>query len=409
MKRLDFIRNSLIALPFLFSAHKTAAKEESINNPSDIRLHSNNPILAIKNTGEAYFPLGTHELDSVEVSTGRLYGPGIIIKSPKAMEAIVLKGSVVLDGLTFASKDDRRDGSCEIRLGEGLEHALIQNCKFLGASYACLSADRNGKDDKSLRYKKSAANIKFTYNNIHGEYSRHLYLHSVENLIVQANTFKGSKRDSIRLRQRCKKVQIVSNNFETIGTLPVKETPESSDVLDSFWSGEELIFSHNIIDGCSLHGLDLKGIDTHNIVISHNQIKRCGWHGISLAGDSEKDIALKNVIIESNLISECNLLQRDSEAAALMLSGPLNQIAIKGNQLFNNNGRGIMIQNREDKKTINQDLIVSGNIVKDSKIGILIFPCDGLLLKDNIATKIVTHEKDRSYKMTRAIIQDNLS
>lgn len=409
LKRIDFIRNSLFALPFLFSAREVNAKENAVSNPNDIRLYNNDPKLAIKNTGAAYFPLGTHELSALELSSGRLYGPGTIVKAPKAMEAIALSGSVEVEGLTFASLDDRRDGSCEIRLGEGLVHARIQDCNFIGSSYACISADRNGKNDKFLRYKKPASNIKFVNNNVVGNYSRHLYLHSIENLLIQANTFKSSKRDSIRLRQRCRKVQIINNNFENIGTLPVTEKPESSDVLDSYWSGDELIFSHNIIDGCSLHALDLKGIDTHNVIISHNHIKRCGWHGISLIGDSEKNIALKNVLIEGNLISQCNQLERDKEAAALMLSGPLEQVIVKANQLFQNKGRGIMIQNREDKKTINRDFIISANIVHDSKIGIIAFPCDGLILKDNIATSIITREKDRSYKMSRAIIQDNLS
>jgi len=409
MKRLDFIRSSLLALPFLFSSAKAATDSNEIFDPSDIRLHNNDPVQAIKKTGAAYFPPGIHELNSVVITDGRLFGPGTIRKSPKATEALTLKGAVLIEGLSFMSADDRRDGACEIRLGEALSHAIIKDCHFLGASYACIAADRNGKDDKSLRYKVTAANVKFINNEVGGEYSRHLYLHSVENILIQGNSFKKSKRDSIRLRQRCKKVQILSNNFENIGTLPVLEKPESADVVDSFWSGEEFIFSNNIIDGCALHCLDLKGIDTHNVLVTNNQIKNCGWHGISLMGDAKKNHPLKNVIINGNMISECNQLKRDPEAAAIMLSGPLKEISVSGNQLFRNLGRGLMLQNREDKKSINTDIIVTGNQIRDSKIGMVIYPCDGLILKDNISTKIITHDKDRSYKMARAIIQDNVN
>lgn len=407
MKRLEFIRASLLALPFALSPLRSSAKETALN-PSDIRRFNNDPSAAIKATGEAYFPPGQHQLNSLKITSGKLYGPGTITKAPQAMEAIIISGSVLIEELNFASADDRRDGCCEIRLGEGLERAVIQNCNFIGASYAAIAADKNAKSDKSLLYKKPAKNIKIINNDIAGAYSRHLYLHSTTDLLIAGNSFRRSKRDSIRLRQRCKHVQIINNNFEDIGTLPVLDKPESADVLDTYWSGEKLIFSNNIINGCALHAVDLKGIDTHNVIIANNQIIRCGWHGISLMGDSEKNIALKNIIIDSNTISECNLLKRDPDAAAIMLSGPLEEIIIKGNQLLKNNGRGLMVQNREDKKTINKNIVITSNIIHDSKIGILIFPCDGLILKDNITNKIVTHEKDRSYKMNRALIQDNL-
>lgn len=385
---------------------------------------------ALKENNACFIPPGKYLLKELILSEQKLYGHGQILMSPSAKFAIGLKSNTIIEGLEFISKSIYKNTISDLKILENAKHVLIKNNRFTSSTYSAISADINGKDDTSLTYKNSAQDIKILENFFTGNYSRHIYLHSVNDLIISHNSFSDSNFDSIRLRQRVENSIISHNIFKNIGTLKSKD---SQDAIDTYWSGNKLTISHNLIEGCSKHGLDIKGHNpngdygSEKIIISHNQIRNSQHCGISLsAGAALKNNIikpLKNIIIENNII-EANNQSKTPGNAGIQLRQGIQDSQITKNQIYGNLGRGIFAFNPIERAPQLKNLIISQNIVKNNGFkkdahGIILSSVENLVCTENICENekagneqqiglAIIHDTKRGFKKTTGIIKDNI-
>lgn len=282
---------------------------------------------------------GTYVVGDLNVSGKKITGSGTLVKSFSAERTLILDSDSTVEGITFQSTTTGVQRA-EIKLADGAENIKITNCTFKGSIYAAISADVNGADDSVLTYIDPASDIVIT-NCIFDGYTRPLYLHSVNNVVISNNVFKNTLRDAIRLRQNVGFCNITNNTFKNIGVRSedVVERPknwsslesytagtrvsvppfgiyeataanttigdnpatngasewtlidgayfETKDAIDTFWSGKDLVISNNVIESTGSVGLDIKGSEpsgdysTNNVVVTGNLIKDTFGIGIN--------------------------------------------------------------------------------------------------------------------------------
>lgn len=435
--RKDFFKLSLVSL-ISFKVH--AQNNDTENIPHNIKNFgakgdgkSDDSIAlkrCLKKFASCYIPRGHFLLNEVQIKDAKIYGNGEIKTATGAQYAIGLGSNTHLDGITFSAITPYKNSISDIKLLESASNIKITNCNFNSSTYSAINADANGIDDSSLSYKKNAANILISQNIFNGKYSRHIYLHSVQEIQILSNQFLNSLFDSIRLRQNTSDIIISSNLFKNIGT---QKSTDSQDAIDTYWSGNKLIISDNIIDKCSKHGLDIKGRQPSNkygsdkIQISNNQIRNTQHCGISLsAGATLKDkkiSPIENIIIHSNII-EKNNTSRTKGNAAIQLRQSIKSCQIYNNQVQNNYGRGIFVFNPIKGAPQSENIIISKNICLDNGYqndahGIIITDVKDLICTDNICkntksgnTQIVgiaiTHNKALGFNKTTGVIENNI-
>ncbi|MCO4755233.1 MAG: right-handed parallel beta-helix repeat-containing protein [Bacteriovoracaceae bacterium] len=338
----------------------------------------------------------------------------------EAADAIKVKGKdVLIQNVSFVCKVPTKNQSSVIRMLEGCENLRVVNCEFRGMAYCVVKADINSSLDKNLTYKTPVNGFSFIGNLCDG-FSRQLYLHNVQNLKITGNTFKNCLRDAIRLRQAVKSVIISENHFENIG----ESAGESADAIDTYWSGEELIISSNLIKGCAVHGLDLKGISpdaegqTSKVLVLGNIIQNCGFSGILASSGAHVKGATNSVSkfqFRSNIISGCNINNKNPNDAAIFLRHGVRECIISQNQISNHNGHCVVIGNFEDKALQAQDLIVSENqITANSGSCLVSLGAKNMLINNNIFkhkkghASIVAPDSYRKFKKTNFLEKDNL-
>lgn len=377
-------------------------------------------------------PLGTYLLADLPLNGKKIIGAGTIKRASGATYAVIMQGeSPSVEGLTFSTLASAINNESEIKLDDSVVFPTIINCTFKGTLYACVSADSNGADDSSLTYINPAKGLLFTNNVVEGSYSRHLYLHSVEDMIITNNRFKGSLRDSIRLRQATRKAVISKNTFEDIGesypniverpqnwsslqsynlddevsvppfgifkataaTTTIGANPattgagewtniapgyfETKDAVDGFWSTLEFIFTENIVSRTGGYGLDLKGSEpqgnysSQKMIISNNVFEDCFIGGINLfMGDFLSDSSFRyvsQVLITSNVITGCNRERFDVSESPIKLRGGLRGVTISNNIIERNYARAINISNVQGAK-ITKDVIIQANHIYSNGI-----------------------------------------
>ena len=371
MKRFTFLKSialgSLAASPFIANG-KTAQSKKRIHSPNsnilnygakgDGKTNDSSAVeAALKAHGEAYLPRLKNQfflLGNIKVNSSKIYGLGKIRKLTKANFIFELSGKKAeISGLSFESQLGSGNGFTEIKIGEDLEFGLIQNNRFDGKIYSAIGADKNGETDGSLRYSSRAKNIKIS-NNFFKGYSRPVYLHSVENIDISHNTFQDTFYDAIRLRQNTQFCLISSNTFENIGTV---NSTDSQDAVDSYWSGENLIISSNIIKSTNKQGLDIKGMapqknyGTGKVIISENHILNTKFSGILLSSGAKRSDGffqrVHNFIIKGNYIEGCNTARNGVGDAAILSRHGISNLIISENIIQSNHARGISIVNRE--------------------------------------------------------------
>jgi nitrous oxidase accessory protein NosD len=275
-------------------------------------------------------------------------------------------------------------------LTENSEDLIVSNCRFSGKAYSAVSGDINGSDDSSLFFKKPARRIHIINNSFAG-YVSPLYFHSIEEVIVRNNFFQDSFYDAIRLRQRVKKVIIESNQFKNIGT---SKQVVSRDAIDTYWSGVELIIRANILEDISALGFDIKGVDPDGLYknsyinVSDNIIKKTGYSAI-LVSSAQKPVKgpwshVGPVVIRGNLIENAHTINEQVNNAAIWFRHGVADGIISGNVIKNSFGHAIGVNNFEKKAPINENIVVTQNIINGCSSGIYLHKVNGKVVKDNI-------------------------
>lgn len=350
-----------------------------------------------------------------------IIGPGKIILQKGAQIHINGK-SCSITNIHFVAEGDYKNQSTVLKIDSKAKDITITNCTFEGSRYTILKADKNGESDKSLEFSSPVKGVYFGHNSCLGNFSRHLYLHGLRDIRIEGNTFKDSLRDSIRLRQNVKRTIISNNIFQNIGRI----SKESSDAIDSFWSGEELIISNNHIEDVATHGLDLKGLSpdangsSSNVIIQGNIIKNCQYSGINISSGAiikNKKNFISHYTLANNHISFCNLNKKENNYAAIYLRHGVKQLNIIGNILFNNYGHAILLGNFEESALQSESIIVAQNNISLLSKGqhcVYALAINGLSIYGNIfkgpkgSEYIDLNKKYKKFNSKEVLVENNL-
>jgi hypothetical protein len=373
----------------------------------------------------AFVPSGLFKLSNLTLDSKSIMGTGTLTRAAGSPHTITMLGdNPRIEGVTFDTAQSAVNGESDIKLGDSCQFPEVEKCKFRSTLYSAISADTNGVDDTSLTYAAPANGFVFQNNKVEGSYSRHLYLHNVESMRIVNNSFKGSKRDSIRLRQATRKVLISGNIFDDIGeewpdiierprnwsslesftlgqevsvppfgifrcivanstiganpaTLGAAEWTniaqgyfETKDVVDGFHSTIEFIFTNNIINKCASYGLDLKGAEpqglyvSQKMIITNNLFQNCFIGGINLFfGSFLNDLSFKyvsQISISNNIFTGNNRERFDVSESPIKVRGGVRGVSITNNIIEKNYARALNIANF-DGAGINKDFIITGN------------------------------------------------
>lgn len=378
----------------------------------------------VKNISGAMFLEGkTINLVNAVLGDGAcIQGPGTVIL-PAGSPALKIAGSNVrLSNIRIIAKGGKENHSAAVHLLETAANVRIDNCCFEGERYCVLKADRNSHKDSGLAYKKPVKGLHFQNNACEGSFSRHLYLHNVEGIVIEGNTFSNSLRDSIRLRQAVRSVIVSGNRFVNIGVL----SKESADGIDAYWSGEEVLITSNIFENIATHGLDIKGISpdreaaTSKVVIASNIFKNCRFSGVLLSSGALKPGSkniVENFIVSSNMFTGCNQNGKNPNDAAIFLRHGVVSASLTGNHIFNHRGHGIVLGNFESGAGQTKNVIVGHNQIavkgKENSC-VASFGADGVVIKGNVFSKsnnaqaLKMVESYKGFKSASNIIGDNL-
>lgn len=313
----------------------------------------------------AYVPAGTYLLRQLRLDGHTLYGEGTL-KTDQENVLVITGSGARVTGLRFATVNNR--ARAEIRLGEGCQNVEIDHCHFTGQAYSALAADKNGKNDSELLYKKPAGKVRFSSNHVQG-YVVSVYMHSVADLLIQGNYFSDSFYDAIRLRQAVERVIITNNMFSNIG---ISKEEVSRDAIDSFWSGRELIISHNIVKGTGCIGFDLKGHEPsgryflRNVLVIGNQIEDTNYSGIlvSAGGVTPGKKSVGPISIQSNILSGCNRKGQNIHDAAIWLHHGCESVQVSNNQINGHQGHGISFTNAMPGAPTQRLLQIHNNLIR---------------------------------------------
>lgn len=429
MKRISFLK-SLILTPFIASAIANDKRPPSNNKMTDLLDYGakgdgiQDDTLAfnkyLSQNDSLKLPDGKiFKIGSVLLNGKTIYGPGKIKIKVGENSAFILEGkNNRIENVEFVSQGKGQRPESEIILGESLDFAVITGCVFNGNLVNAIGSNMNANFDAPYiklpwRSKIIISDCKFS-----GEYLHHLYLHRIENLLIEKNFFQNSKQDSIRLRQWVKTVNIVNNIFESIGT---SSSTDSKDAIDCFWSGLELNILGNQFSDIATHCLDVKGhspdqdYGTSRIIISQNQIRRAGFSGILISSGSVTKSgwkAIQYVTVSQNHIEGCGHLTKNPNDAAIFMRHNQEMISITGNQIFKNHQKGIMLGNFEPDAPNSKNILINGNILnKNGSHGIHISGGVNVQVCNNILDqnpKGIVAESYKSFKLEKYISSNNI-
>ncbi len=382
MKRSDFLKfiGVGLALPAL---GRSQPKQSQANNKridditnygaiSDGKTDVTSAIRdCLKANSSAFIPMTAKGFiaGGIILKESKIYGSGVLIRSKKADYTIMTKGkNCIVEGLVFKSANGNyNNGVSDINIGESSHSVRIHSCKFESDHYCAISADKNAEKDLKLTYKSPVKEIIISKNIFAGNYSRALYLHSAEELIISDNIIKQTLFDGIRLRQRIKKCIISKNIFNNIGT---KKHTDSQDAIDTYWSGEELIISDNIIKNCSKNAIEVKGVSpdstgaTGKVIITGNEILNTSYSAIHISSGASKSITVKDFIIANNIIKYSGTAKVSKGNAAIFIRHGVENLNINSNIISSNNSRGIFLANiKKDNEIVKNVTITANNLI----------------------------------------------
>ena len=324
----------------------------------------------------------------------KLYGPGTLCKSSSATAGVIADGShITLKDITFSPSTVSGQPNCDIRLADGASDIRITDNDFHGDIYSAICAATDSGVGGSA-YVTPATGVLITENTFDG-YVRPIFLHSVDNFTIQSNIIKDTLRDAIRLRENDGYGIISGNQFLNIGN--GINSMDTQDAVDTFWGGNKLVISDNIVRTTESMGFDIKGVSPTNsdlgsrsIIVANNHISDTRHSGIVLHGDLDTLDSNYSVIINGNIIESVTRVQAYAEAA-IWAKGAISYLTISDNQLRSNFARGITIQTRSGSNDgtvkgiqINDNpLINTGVDNADSSIGIYLLGVDTAIVTGN--------------------------
>lgn len=327
----------------------------------------------LKEHASAYVPKTKLGFIAGEIilNQSKIHGQGALTRSKNSKFTILTKGkNCEIDGIIFKSQNSNyTNGVSDIIIGEGSESIRIHNCIFESSNYCSISADKNSESDLKLTYKSPVKSIIISKNIFKGSYSRALYLHSIEELQIMNNIIEQTLFDGVRLRQRIKKCIISKNLFNNIGT---KKHRDSQDAIDTYWSGEELIISDNIIKNCAKNAIEVKGVSpdstgaTGKVIITGNEILNTAYSAIHISSGASKTIKVKDFIIANNIIKKSGTAGMEKGNAAVFIRHGVENLVINSNIISENNSRGIFLANIEKESETIKNVTISANNLVDN-------------------------------------------
>jgi hypothetical protein len=420
MKRKSFLK-ALLLTPFLASAFANEKNSHLNDKKSSLMDYGAkgdgiqddttafNKYLALHNS--LTLPDGKiFKIGSVVLNGKTIRGPGKIkIKVGENSAFTLLGNGNRIENVEFISEGKGQRPESEILLGEKLDFAVISGCKFSGNLFNAIGSNMNDSMDAPYVKAPWRSKIIISECQFSGSYLHHLYLHRIENLIIEKNFFEKSKQDSIRLRQWVKTINIVNNIFSTIGT---SKTTDSKDAIDCFWSGNELNIQGNQFSDIATHCLDVKGFSpdqdygTSKVIISNNQIRRAGFSGILISSGSKTKSgwkAIQFVTISLNHLEGCGHLTKNPNDAAIFMRHNQEMVSLTGNQIYKNHQKGIMLGNFEPDAPNSKNILINGNILtKNGSYGIHISGGENVQISNNILdghSKSIVAEAYKKFKL----------
>lgn len=301
-------------------------------------------------------------------------GNGKIKKKTSTESAFHIKGeNVIITNVKFEGDTTSGQPNCDIKLGDGSKNIRITKCSFNSSIYSAIAGSVDTGSSGEL-YTVNVSGVVIS-NNVFNGYIRPLHLHSIDNITINHNIIRDTAYDGIRLRENDGFIIINSNQFVNIGNGNWSDS-QTRDAIDTYWSGQNLIITNNIIRETANTGIEIKGFapdginGSGKVIISNNQISKCRYSGIFIAGDSDYDGLgnykfIENVIVNSNIITECNqniLVDGAIGDAAILLKFLYRNISITDNHVISNYSRGIFLNNEVESKEISDSVIIKGNI-----------------------------------------------
>ncbi|WP_026829766.1 right-handed parallel beta-helix repeat-containing protein [Exiguobacterium antarcticum] len=344
-----------------------------------------------------YVPKGkTYLIGNVIVDGKKIIGHGKIKKMNSAECAFHLKGNeATIEGLIFIAQASVGQPNTDIKLGEGAKNCKIFNNTFLSPIYSAIAGAVDTLQG-GVPYATNASGVLISSNVFKGPYARPMHLHSIDNLTIETNIIRDCNYDAIRLRENDGYCIINANQFINIGD-PAWVDDQTRDAVDTYWSGDTLTITNNIVRKTAFAGFDIKGIVGSNmsrrIIISNNQIQDTRYNGIHIYGDVDNNLLyLDSVIISDNIITGCNQNKNASGSHGIHLKGCAKYVNIHDNIVTSCFGRGIFVNNAY-AGSIQKSFKVSGNlcvnngiqnVTGDAEAGINITGVDGVILTNNI-------------------------
>lgn len=337
----------------------------------------------------------TWRVDGLELLDDEsINGQGTICKATSSPYALKVSGkNVQISNLTFRPQTVSGQPNCDIQLADGASQVRIQSNHFEGNSYSAIC----GANESALggvAHQQPATGVILSQNTFVG-YVRPIFLHSVNNITISDNILSDSLHDAIRLRENNGQVLISGNQFINVGA----RTPsaDTQDAIDSFWSGQKLIISDNIVSRTEGVGFDIKGVDPENagigsrsVIIANNHISETFDSALVLHGDLDNGQANHTILITGNIIED-SVRSGSYADAVIWAKGAVKYLTIADNQLRSNQARGITVQTRSGQSDgsvagvhITGNMLIN-NGVSDapSSIGIFALGVQGINVSNN--------------------------
>jgi parallel beta-helix repeat protein len=344
-----------------------------------------------------FVPRGkTYLIGDVDVIGKTIIGHGTIKKKATSESAFHIKGNgTVISGIIFNGQMTTVQPSTDIKLGDGASNIRIMNNTFNSPIYSGIAGAVDTLQG-GTPYTTRVSGLIISNNVFKSGYARPIYLHSVDNITIESNIIRDCNYDAIRLRENDGYCVINANQFINIGS-PSWLDDQTRDAVDTYWSGETLTITNNIIRKTAFAGFDIKGVvgtnKSRKIVISNNQIEDTRYNGIHIYGDVDNHLLyIDSVIISDNIITGCNQNKAPNGSHGIHMKGCAKYVNIHDNIVSSCFGRGIFINN-DYGGSIHKSFKVTGNIcvnngqqgvVGDPDAGISITGVDGVIIADNI-------------------------
>ena len=282
-----------------------------------------------------------------------LKGEGTVIKSSTAFYGIGVKAkNCTIKNLVFEGEQTSGQPNSDIKMFEGADNTKVTGNTFKGNGYSAVIA-QNDEDfpDGETPYTNPVSGVMILDNIFEAQdkgtklwYVRPLTLTSISNITIANNIFRDTGFDAIRTRTSQKHVTIVNNQFIDIGDADWPDA-QTRDAIDTAFDNTNLLIHSNQVFNAAFAGFDLKGAGTtknnFSVIVTNNLIQGTRREGISFYGIDGDPANVGEIIIQGNILSDCNQADETVGDACILVSGSCRNMQIKDNQLSASFGRGI--------------------------------------------------------------------